>query len=74
MTMMPRSPGPKFEDIIIIEKDLGCAVKKITQTAREEAFATLHRIAHLFLMIRSQIYIIALLLHCSTQGDVQAKS
>lgn len=32
MSVMPKSPGPKFEDIIIIEKDLGCAAKDVTQT------------------------------------------
>ena len=72
MTMMPRSPGPKYKDINIIEKDLGCAVKDMTQTAREEAFAALHRIARLFLITRSQIHIVALLPQCSTQEDVQA--
>ena len=74
MILMPRSPAPKFEDIKMIEKDLGCAVKNMTQTAREGAFAALHRIARFFLIIRSQIHFIALLPHCSTQEDVQATS
>ena len=56
----------------MIEKDLGCAVNNMTQTAREEAFAALHRIAHLFLIMSTQDNSIALLPHCSTQDDEQA--
>ena len=31
MTIMSRSPRPKFADIKAVEKDLGCAVKDLTE-------------------------------------------